>query len=199
MTTIRVYSILDKKIHVAITRKRVRNLRLRYRDGEAKATIPYGTTSEFMDDFIIKALTRLTSKEDKMEAPTHDGYTHVLGKRIEDSREESEILASFVKKAIPLFEERLRYYEGLMGIGEPYKLRVRTMTTRYGVNSKRTHTITLSTLLYHYSLDTIDSVVVHELAHHYVFDHSKAFYDVVLRYCPNYKESHKKLRDQIYE
>lgn len=197
--TIRFYTIGESRIPVAITRKRVRNLRLRYKDGAASATLPYGVDPSFAERFIARALQRLSAKEGRREPPTHDGGTHVLGKYIQDSREETEILSSFVKEAKPLFEERLRYYEGLMGIEEPYKLRVKTLKTLYGVNSKKTHAITLGSVLYHYALPIIDSVVVHELAHHFVRNHSQAFYDVVLRYCPDYRKQHKKLREQIYE
>ncbi|MBQ7243982.1 MAG: M48 family metallopeptidase, partial [Bacilli bacterium] len=45
----------------------------------------------------------------------------------------------------------------------------------------------------------IDSVVVHELAHHYQFDHSKKFYDIVYRYCPDYDKLRKKLIHDQFE
>ena len=89
---------------------------------------------------------------------------------------------------------RNQYYEQVMGIRTPYKVRVRKMTTRYGSNSKSTHSITYSMVLMHYSCEIIDSVIVHELAHHFVRDHSKKFYNVVYQYCPNYKALHKRLR-----
>jgi len=40
---------------------------------------------------------------------------------------------------------------------------------------------------------------VHELAHDVVSDHSKRFYELVMRYCPDYWEKHDKLRKRIYE
>ena len=47
--------------------------------------------------------------------------------------------------------------------------------------------------LIHYSLEIIDSIVIHELAHYYYHDHSHSFYNMVLKYCPNYKELQRKL------
>ena len=80
-----------------------------------------------------------------------------------------------------------------------YRITIRKMTSRYGSNSKTSKHITFATILLHYSLPIIDSVVVHELAHIEVFDHSKKFYDVVYKYCPDYDVLHKKLRKGEYK
>ena len=81
-----------------------------------------------------------------------------------------------------------------MGIAKPYKVRVRKMRTRYGSNAYSTHSITYSSILMHYTLDVVDSVIVHELAHDKVRNHSDKFYKVVYNYCPDYKALHKRLR-----
>jgi predicted metal-dependent hydrolase len=86
-----------------------------------------------------------------------------------------------------------------MGVKKPYQVRVRSMESRYGVNSQRTHRLTFTTSLVHYAKDTITSVVVHELAHDFVFNHSPKFYQIVYRYCPNYPALHAKLRKHHYE
>ena len=97
------------------------------------------------------------------------------------------------KLYLPLVEQRVRYYEHLMRL-EPHKVRVRKMSSRYGSNSKHTYTVTFALKLYSYSIDILDAIVIHELSHSVVFNHSKAFYDVVYKYCPNYDNLHRKLR-----
>ena len=79
-----------------------------------------------------------------------------------------------------------------------YKVRVQKMRSRFGSNSKHTKTLNFSTILLHYSLAIIDSVVVHELAHCFVYNHSKDFYNVVYKYCPNYKLVQAKLKKGIF-
>ena len=92
-----------------------------------------------------------------------------------------------------ILQERVKYYEKQMGVPS-YSISVRNMTSRYGSNSKRTKHINIAFSMIHYSIPIIDSVLVHELAHIKVFNHSKAFYDVVYAYCPEYKTLKAKLR-----
>ncbi len=70
------------------------------------------------------------------------------------------------------------------------------MKTRWGTNSKKTHTLTFSMMLIHYDEEVIDSVIVHELAHYFYFDHSKNFYNVVRKYYPNYDEVQSRLKKE---
>lgn len=112
--------------------------------------------------------------------------------------EDKEDLEQKLKKLfLNLVTERVRYYEQLMGV-KPYKIRVQNMKTRLGSNSKRTHTLNFSTKLMSYSIPIIDSVVVHELAHYFVFNHSDKFYNVVYKYCPQYKYYRKCILKEIY-
>lgn len=83
---------------------------------------------------------------------------------------------------------RVRYYENIMGVKEPYNVKIKNVKTIYGSNSMMTKSITFDIKLIHYSKNAIDSVVIHELAHDKVRDHSNNFYKVVLTYMPDYFE-----------
>ena len=69
------------------------------------------------------------------------------------------------------------------------------MKTRWGVCNTKTHIITLNKELYKYDIDCLDYVCIHELSHLIHPNHSKNFWQVVNKYCCNYKEIRKKLRD----
>lgn len=73
-------------------------------------------------------------------------------------------------------------------------LRIRSMKTRWGVCNVKTHYITLNKELYRYEKDCLDYVCIHEIAHFIEGNHSKNFWNIVSKYCPNYKEIRKKLR-----
>lgn len=62
-----------------------------------------------------------------------------------------------------------------------------------GKNYYLKHLLTFDRILIHFSLDIIDSVVIHELTHHFVQNHSDAFYRILLTYCPDYRRLREKL------
>lgn len=83
------------------------------------------------------------------------------------------------------FEEKIPYPD----------LKIRTMKTRWGVCNRKNLSITLNTKLIRYETEVMDYVIIHELSHLVHFDHSKRFWQTVLKYMPNYKECVKILKE----
>lgn len=106
-------------------------------------------------------------------------------------------LQSFLKKQIKeLFTEHYDYW--YQQFEEPIhkpKLKFRKMKTRWGVCNRRDDSITLNTRLLEYDTKYLDYVIIHELSHLVHFDHSKAFWKVVSKYCPDYQILRKEMRD----
>ena len=97
---------------------------------------------------------------------------------------------------IRIFDERYVYVFNQFkeNINSPI-LKIREMKTRWGVYNRLNHTITLNSKLIEYDIEKIDYVIVHELSHIIHFNHSKSFWDLVSKYCSNYKEIRKEMRD----
>lgn len=194
---------LGKAYPLRLSRKKgMRNIRVRLEEsGEAlRVSAPYFATSSSIERAAISCLPKLLSRKKAAIKPYEDGNLYYLGKPHYVGEFDQETIEGYLKKkALPIYEERVAFYERLMGVKPPYKVRVRSMKTRYGVNSRKTHSITLALSLIHYSLPIIDAVVVHELAHHYEWNHGKEFYRIVLKHCPDYKELHDKLKKGVYE
>jgi predicted metal-dependent hydrolase len=74
-------------------------------------------------------------------------------------------------------------------------LKIRDMKTRWGVYNRLKHTITLNSKLIAFDVEKIDYVILHELAHIIHFNHSKSFWNLVAKYCCNYKEIRKEMRE----
>ncbi len=106
-------------------------------------------------------------------------------------------LDKYIKNyAFVVFEERLKVIYDMFTERIPYpKLKIRKMSTRWGVNNRRDNSITLNIELIRMNIKYLDYVIVHELSHFVHFDHSKAFWDVVSKYSPNYKEIRKEMRE----
>lgn len=198
----REYEYQGKAYEAEITRRRAKRIHVRYDPATEtiKVSAPYLSSLRSIDDFVLKSLPKLLRYYETHYQPAYeDGEVYLFGEKVPVGELSPKKLNDYLrKKARPVFEARLRHYEALMDIPVPYNLRLRAMKTRFGVNSKGTHSITFSLTLAHYTLPVIDSVVVHELAHHRHFDHSDAFYEVVYRYCPEYKACRKVLIHHDY-
>lgn len=102
----------------------------------------------------------------------------------------------YKKQMKELFEQRLilNYNQFAENIPFPI-LKIRTMKTRWGVCNKKTIAVTLNSELMKYSIDKLDYVIIHELSHFIHFNHSKEFWLLVSKYCPNYKKIRKELKE----
>ena len=193
---------------VIVTYKRMRSIRYRYRNGQFLISAPrISLKSDFIRG-LDKFAGVLIARENNKPVPLGDDYIYLLGEKydisfpgnltiegcLNISFSEKEDLEKKLKKWFKKYiENRVRYYEEMMGLS-PYKVRVQKMSSRFGSNSKHTKSLNFATLLMHYSEPIIDSVVVHELAHEIVYEHSASFYKVVYKYCPEYDNYHTKLR-----
>lgn len=102
----------------------------------------------------------------------------------------------YKKKAMELFKIYLDEAYFVFDEDIPYpKLKVRLMKTRWGVCNKKDDSITLNLELIKKNPVFLNYVIVHELSHFVHFDHSKAFWRTVEKYCPDYKNVRKKLKE----
>lgn len=102
----------------------------------------------------------------------------------------------YKEEAIRVFDDRYVYVFNHFNenIKSPI-LKIRDMKSRWGVYNRKNHTITLNLKLIGYSIDKIDYVIIHELSHIMHFDHSKEFWNLVSKYCSDYKAIRKDLRE----
>lgn len=74
------------------------------------------------------------------------------------------------------------------------EIKVRYMTSRWGVCAVTKNRITMSTRLIHYPSVCTEYVLLHEYAHLLSADHSSRFYSIVRHYMPEYREYEKILK-----
>lgn len=194
-----VYHLEDKTYKVIITYKRIKHIIYRFKGDYFAVSCPHLVSQKFVIAGLDKFFVQLTAKKRVKPSPIENDYFYCLGKKISISTINISVEEYCLKIAKQTLEERVRLYEGIMNISKPYKVKIKKMKTRYGTNSRRTHSLAFQTGIIHYSIDIIDSIVVHELAHFFVFNHSKAFYEIVYKYCPNYKLLQRKLKKGEYQ
>ena len=82
-----------------------------------------------------------------------------------------------------IYQERLMYYYKLFDENIPKPtLKIRKMTSRWGVCNTKTHQITLNLELIHYDIECLNYVIVHELSHLLEGNHSRFFWNIVEKY-----------------
>lgn len=96
-----------------------------------------------------------------------------------------EVFKNYLDEAYYVFDEKIPYP----------KLKIRSMKTRWGVCNRRDNSITLNLELIKKDHKYLNYVIVHELSHFVHFNHSKAFWKTVEKYCPEYKLVRKELRE----
>lgn len=97
------------------------------------------------------------------------------------------------KKIREKFLERVEHYAAIMGVSYG-RICIKNQKTRWGSCSSKGN-LNFNYYLYYLDAKLLDYVVVHELAHLKVMNHSFAFWKEVERHFPDYKACRKKLRE----
>lgn len=149
---------------------------------EAVVRVPYGVPQKQIDLFVAKNAKWLEKAAERKRLQLE---------KYDISDEKRQELIALAKEYIT---DRVKYYSDLMGV-EPAGVKITGAKKRYGsCNAK--NSLCFSYYLMLYPREAVDYVVVHELAHIRQHNHSKAFYDIVEAYLPDYKEREKILKKQ---
>lgn len=96
----------------------------------------------------------------------------------------------------PIFKERLDIIYNNFEEKIPYpELKIRRMTSRWGVCNRKKICITLNSELIKKEVKYIDYVIIHELCHFIEFNHSSDFWKYVEKYCVDYKSIRKEMKE----
>ena len=165
------------------TRRKVKNLNIRVRlDGTVAVSIPLRTPWEDADRFVLEHLEWIARARAELAAREARMYHAPLP-------EKAEALAYFTamsEKVYPAFA-------AVLG-GQRPTLKVRSMTSRWGVCVPAKRQITFALQLYNMPEAAQIYVVVHEYCHFLVPNHSPAFWAQVEKILPDWKERRKLLK-----
>ncbi|GAB4121582.1 MAG: SprT family zinc-dependent metalloprotease [Sideroxydans sp.] len=115
-----------------------------------------------------------------------------LGAEAEGAAIERAVLRWYRLEALQVFNECVAYFAPLLAV-TPREIRLSSARTQWGSCSAR-GVVRFNWQLVKMPLPLIDYVVVHELAHLIEMNHSAAFWRVVERACPDYRERRKALQ-----
>ena len=205
------YIFNNKEYQIEVIRKNNKNTYLRVKDNKIVVTTNYLTSNRTISklitsnkEFIDRALTKSISKSEDTSFKLFDreydiiyGFkdTEVDNNKIytKDEKSLNKYLSLYITN---IYSERLDYWYNKCEEDIPVpNLKVRKMTSRWGVCNIKNHNVTLNSELSKYDIKALDYVIVHELSHFIHHNHSKDFWLLVGKYYPKYKEVRKYLRD----
>ena len=127
------------------------------------------------------------------------GSPRVLRVAVSQTASEQQIRdavqAWLMQQAKHNFTQRLNHFAPGLGV-QWKKLSLSNASTRWG-SASADGAIRLNWRLVHFKQDIIDYVVVHELSHLRVMDHSPLFWDTVRTVVPDYAERRAQLKDEV--
>lgn len=205
------YILNNKEYQVEIIRKNNKNTYLRIKNQTIVITTNYLTSIKTIDklikdnaEFINKILIQNENKNIdtsfKLFGKTYDIIFGFPETEIEDTKiytQDQKTLNKHLTKYISkIYESRIEFWYNKFEEKIPTpNLKIRKMTSRWGVCNIKNNNITLNLELSKYSIEALDYVIVHELSHFIHQNHSKEFWSLVSKYYPNYKEIRKYLKD----
>lgn len=207
-----ILEIDNIKYKVEIIKKNNRNTYIRVKNGKVLVTTNYLTSKNSIMKLIndnIDTIKKMIDKDkkrlDKQEEFYYFGkkYDLIYGfNEIEFS--DNKIYANnsrdfkkyLDKEIIRIYKERLDYWYNVFEEDIPVpNLKIRNMTSRWGVCNIKNHNVTLNYQLSKYDSSCLDYVIVHELSHFIHPNHSREFWSLVGKYYPKYKECRKMLKE----
>lgn len=205
------YIFNNKEYQIEVIRKNNKNTYLRVKDNKIVVTTNYLTSNRTISklitsnkEFIDRALTKSINKSEdtsfKLFGREYDiiyGFkdTEVDNNKIytKDEKSLNKYLSLYITN---IYSERLDYWYNIFEEDIPVpNLKIRKMTSRWGVCNIKNHNVTLNSELSKYDIKALDYVIVHELSHFIHYNHSKDFWLLVGKYYPKYKEVRKYLRN----
>ena len=208
-----IFKYKEKNYEVEIVRKNNKNTYIRTRNNKIFITTSYFTSDRRIKQLLetnTKTIEKMLDEVEILEKKKDDfflfgiKYDIIYGsfeQKITITNDKIQVinekvlykwLDSYVRSIF--YTHLMEWYNKFNGKVPCPNLKIRKMKTRWGVCNPTKKTVTLNSELFRYDIECLDYVIVHELAHFLVPNHSKKFWNVVEKFYPNYKDIKKKLR-----
>ena len=153
-------------------------------DNRVLVKAPYGTTERTVQEFLLSKKNWITKHLEKQNREEEKAES--LGLL---SADEIKQIKKQARRVIP---KRVEYWANKIGVTYG-RIAIRLQSSRWGSCSVDGN-LNFNCLLVIMPPEIMDSVVVHELCHRRHMNHSREFYEEVLRIFPDYKRCNKWLK-----
>lgn len=196
---------IDVSVIIIDTKSMIRTVHYSY--GQLYVSCPIDTSLSVLKMRLEKMFDLKTLLKFDKDQLYSDSYCYVLGEKrrlirpfsyLEPKKEDliiknnEDLIIKLKKLAYDILVSRVRRYEIIMQT-KKHEIKITAMYAARGKNYYRKGLLTFAYELVHFSLELIDAIVIHELAHDFQQNHSKKFYEIVYTYCSDYDSRIKKL------
>ena len=183
MGTTRIIDIGGRAVIIEFDRKRVKNINVRVRrDGTLYCSMPYWVSFAEAEKFIqskskffIKALDEVSQRHEE-----EDDLKTIDKESVEKLK---DLILELIELHMPYFAAR--------GVARPSRVVIGNYRSFWGECMNKRGIVKFSTRLAVKDRELVEYVVVHELSHFLVPNHSEAFWKVVSDVLPDYKTRRK--------
>lgn len=168
-----------------LTRKNIKNMYLRYKDGKICISAPEGMRIQEIKAFVHERSDWINAAE-KHWKEQEESRERTAGRTKEEQWNDWTRLKGQLT-------ERIAFWAPKMGV-RPNGFKIRKMKTRWGSCNVQTHHMTFNMELAYVPEDCLEYVVVHELSHLIEPSHNERFWRTMETYLPDAKERRKKLK-----
>ena len=150
---------------------------------------------------IVRAPLKMAEAEVQEFVIKHEDWIRKQQERVQKNMQEqsavekltTQEIQQLADQALKVIPERVAYYAPKVGVTYG-NITIRNQKSRWGSCSAKGN-LNFNCLLMLAPPEVIDSVVVHELCHRKEMNHSKKFYDEVLRVFPDYQKGNQWLKE----
>jgi predicted metal-dependent hydrolase len=156
---------------------------------EEGSTLPY-----LGKNYPLKIVNHQKNKENNCELVNEEEFLVSLSINSRASKRRIKALYEewLMLKAHPIFQDKVKEYSTQLAV-EPSQIIIKNLKSRWGSATKG-NVINLNVNLLKASEDVIDYVVLHELCHLKIKEHSHHFWNLAYKFMPNYHEKIKWLK-----
>ena len=177
--------ILSDNTHVQVIRTARKTLSMQVREEGLLVRAPFSTGRETIVRFVSEHSEWIRKQKERIAEQERRNASVV--------KLTQEELGALKRKASEIFPERAEHYARMAGVTYG-RITIRAQRTRWGsCNAKGD--LSFNCLLLLAPPEVLDSVVVHELCHRKVMNHTARFYEEVNRLFPGYSACDRWLKE----
>ena len=177
--------------------KRMKNIYLRIKpDGTIMISAPNGTSKDYLINFVktrlgwIKEKRRTLEMRKAMSLKLEKDEILLFGQPFKGYLTEDKLQKLLHEKIVAYYEKYWRFFQehGCQTVDIKYRM----MKQTWGVCRPAIHTITFNKRLVHQPAEFVEYVVLHELCHLLIPNHSKDFYALIEAHMPHFRQYENK-------